>query len=241
MNNAWKNLFRPRKAEAELDAEMRDHLERQTSENLRRGMTSETARRQALLSLGGVEQVKEECRDERPARMMADLWRDLRHSFRGLARRPGFTAVAVLTMALGIGANTAVFSVVYGVLIRPLPFAHGSRLVVLQQLATKAGLKDSPFSVKEIQDYRNQNHTMDGVAEHHSMSFLLLGGEEPLRVQTGVVSPGFFDLLGVKPALGRTFTDGDDLHDAPRVLILTDRFWREHFAGDSKKIGRAHV
>jgi putative ABC transport system permease protein len=238
MNNAWKNFFLPRKAETELDAEMRDHLERQTNENFRRGMTPEQARRQALLSLGGVEQVKEECRDERPARLLADLWRDLRHSVRGLARRPGFTAVAALTMALGIGANTAVFSVVYGVLIRPLPFSNGPRLVVIQQAAAKAGLKDVPFSAKEMEDYRGQNHTMDGVVEHHTMSFLLLGGEEPLRVQTGVVSPSFFDLLGVKPALGRTFTDGDDRQDAPRVLILTDRFWREHFGGDPKIVGR---
>jgi putative ABC transport system permease protein len=238
MNNAWKNLFRPRKAENELDAEMRDHLERQIAENLRRGMTPEQARRQALLSLGGVEQVKEECRDERPARLMADLWRDLRHSFRGLARRPGFTAVAVITMALGIGANTAVFSVVYGVLMRPLPFTNGERIVVLRQMASKAGVKDISFGAKEIDDYRGQNRTLDGVVEHHTMSFLLLGGEEPLRVQTGVVSPNFFDLFGVKVVLGRTFSESDDRHDAPGVLILTDRFWREHFGADPKIVGR---
>ena len=238
MNNAWKNLFRPRKAENELDAEMRDHLERQTNENLRRGMTPQAAHRQAMLSLGGVEQVKEECRDERPVRMLADLWRDLRHSVRGLARRPGFTAVAAITMALGIGANTAVFSVVYGVLMRPLPFANGNRIVVLRQMATKAGVKDTSFGAKEIEDYRAQNHTLDGVVEHHTMSFLLLGGEEPLRVQTGVVSPNFFDLFGVKVVLGRTFAESDDRHDAQGVLILTDRFWREHFGADPKVVGR---
>ncbi len=238
MNNSWKNFFLPRRAERELDAEMRDHLDRQIAENVRRGMTPDEARRQAMISLGGIEQVKQDCRDERPARLLADLWRDVRHSVRGLRRRPGFAAVAVITMALGIGANTAVFSVVYGVLMRPLPFANGRRLIVLQQTAPKAGLHDVPFSVKELNDYLTQSRTLEGIAEHHSMSFLLLGGEEPLRVQTGVVSANFFSLFGVQPVAGRTFTDSDASHDAPGVLIATDKFWKEHLGGDPKAIGR---
>jgi len=238
MNNAWKNLFSPRRAEQELDREMLDHLERQTNENIRRGMSAAEARRAAKLSLGGVEQVKEECRDEQPARVLSDLARDIRHSVRALLRRPGFTIVAVLTMALGIGANTAVFSVVYGVLIRPLPFTNGDRLVVIRQAATKANLTDLSFSVKEILDYRNQSQTLDQVVEHHSMSFLLLGGDEPFRVTTGVVSPNYFDVLGVKPALGRTFTEEDDQPNHPAVLVLTNAFWKEHLGSDPKIVGR---
>lgn len=238
MNNAWKNLFRPRRAEQELDREMADHLERQTNENIRRGMTPNEARRAAQMSLGGVEQVKEECRDERPARVFADLARDIRLSVRALLRRPGFTIIAVLTMALGIGANTAVFSVVYGVLIRPLPFTNGDRLVVIRQAATKANQPDISFSVKEIIDYRTQSKTIDQLVEHHSMSFLLLGGDEPFRVSTGVVSPNYFDVLGVKPVMGRTFTEDDDQPNHPAVLVLTHAFWKEHLGADPKVIGR---
>lgn len=237
MSSPWKNLFTPKRAERELDAELRDHLERQTAYNIERGMSPEEARRVASMKLDGVEKVKEECRDERPARFLNDLWRDLRHSTRALLRRPGFTALATITMALGIGANTAVFSVVYGVLIRPLPFAHGNRVVVLKSSPAKADL-NLGFSAKEVADVQSQMQTLDAVSEHHSMSFLLLGGEEPLRVQTGVVSPGFFDLLGVKPVYGRTFTDEDNRKEGPGVLILTDGFWRKHYGADPNIVGR---
>ena len=238
MNPAWKRFFSPRRNEQERDPVMADHLERQVNENIRRGMSPDEARRSARLSLGGVEQVKEECRDERPARLISDLARDIRHSVRALRRRPGFTMVAVLTMALGIGANTAVFSVVYGVLIRPLPFTNGDRLVVIRQAATKAKITDMSFSVKEIIDYRTQSHTLDQVVEHHSMSFLLLGGDEPFRVSTGVVSPNYFDVLGVKPVMGRTFVEDDDKPEGQAVLVLTNAFWKEHLGGDPNVIGR---
>ncbi len=238
MNRPWKNLLNPNRAEKELDIEMRDHMERQIAENLRRGMTPDEARRSARLSLGGVEQVKEECRDERPARLAADFLRDLRHTIRSLARRPVFTAVAVITMALGIGANTAVFSVVYGVLIRPLPFTNGDRLVTIRQTAPKAKVEDMGFSVKEIVDYRTLSTTLDQVVEHHSMSFLLLGGDEPFRVATGVVSPNYFDVLGVKAAMGRTFVEDDDRPNGPGLLIVTNRFWKEHLGSDPKIVGR---
>src|SRR6266700_484509 len=133
---------------------------------------------------------------------MLTIWQDLRYAARMLGKYPGFTAVAVLTLALGIGANTAIFSVVYGVLLRPLPYRSGSRLVVLHQEAPRTNVPDVPFSVKEIADYRERNHTLDSVVEYHSMVFLLLGGEAAQRVQTGVVSANFFDVLGVQPLKG---------------------------------------
>jgi putative ABC transport system permease protein len=135
---------------------------------------------------------------------MNTLLQDLRYGFRVLLKNPGFTSMSILTLALGIGANTAIFSVVYGILLRPLPYAHGGQLVVLHQQAPKANLNDIAFSVMEIEDYRKGNHTLDSVVEHHSMFFLLIGKDWAERVQTAVVSHNFFDVLGVKPLLGRT-------------------------------------
>ena len=111
----------------------------------------------------------------------------------------------MITLALGIGANTAIFSLVYGVLLRPLPYAQGGQLVVLHQNGPKAHVNDMAFSVKEIADYRDQSHTLQAVVEHHSMNFLLMGKDSAERVHTAVVSANFFDVLGVRPLLGRTF------------------------------------
>ncbi|HVF88483.1 MAG TPA: ABC transporter permease, partial [Blastocatellia bacterium] len=136
---------------------------------------------------------------------MDAIWQDLRFGLRLLMKRPGFTLLALLTLSLGIGANTAIFSVIYGVLLRPLPYDNGDRLVVLKQQAPLAGVSNMPFSVKEVSDYRERSTTLQDVVEYHSMSFILLGRAEPERVQTGVVSANFFDVLGVRPLLGRTF------------------------------------
>src|SRR5688500_17280162 len=142
--------------------------------------------------------------------MIESLTQDLRYGIRNLARTPGFTLVAVLTLSLGIGANTAIFSVVYGVLLRPLPYQQGGQLVVLKQQAPLARNDNLNFSVQEIDDYRSQNRTLADLAEHHSMSFTLFGGPEPERIQAAVVSANFFELMGVTPLLGRTFAPSDE-------------------------------
>jgi predicted permease len=159
-------------------------------------------------------------------------------ALRMMRKNKGFTALVICILALGIGANTAIFSVVNGVLLRPLPYTDGSRLVTLRQQAPRAGLDDVKFSVHEIQNYREQSHTLDAVVEHHSMAFDLLGEGEPQRVSTGVVSANFFDVLGVKPLLGRTFADADDQLGAPAVLIFSHQYWKNHFGGDTNIIGK---
>src|SRR5437763_6327648 len=151
---------------------------------------------------------------------------------------PGFSALVVLTLALGIGANTAIFSVVYGVLLRRLPYTDGSKLVVLKQQATKAKLNNVPFSPKEVFDYRDYNHTLQSVVEYHSMSFLLLGKDSAERVQTGVVSANFFDVLGTKPLLGRTFVAADETKGADAVLVLSYEYWQRHQGGDANVVGK---
>ena len=169
---------------------------------------------------------------------MSGLWQDIRYGFRVLLRRPMFTGIAVVTLALGIGANTAIFSVIYGVLLRPLPYQNGHELVVVRQQAPLANINDLPFSVKEIEAYREQNQTLSEVVEHHSMQFILFGGAEPQNIETGVVSANFFDALGVKPLLGRTFVSGDEAHGAEAVMVLGYKYWQRAQGGDPKIIGR---
>src|SRR5579871_811978 len=163
---------------------------------------------------------------------------DLRYGFRMLRKNPGFTVVALLALALGIGANTALFSVVYGVLLKPLPYAQGKELVVLQQDFPKANVMNVGFSVKELQDYREQAKSLAQIEEYHQMSFILLDGQEPDEVRTGVVSAHFFDLLGIKPYLGRFFNSADDTSGADAVLVLSYDFCKTRYGGDAGIIGR---
>jgi predicted permease len=169
---------------------------------------------------------------------MSTFIHDLRYGFRMLRRNPGFTLVALVALALGIGANTALFSVVYGVLLKPLPYAQGKELVVLHQEFPKANVTNLGFSVKEINDYREQAKSLAQIEEYHQMSFILLDGKEPDEVRTGVVSAHFFDLLGIKPYLGRFFTTADNTPGADAVLILSYTYWQNRYGGDRGIIGR---
>ncbi|HEY2014867.1 MAG TPA: ABC transporter permease [Bryobacteraceae bacterium] len=169
--------------------------------------------------------------------MWEDTWQDIRYGVRVLAKNRGFALAAVLTLALGIGANAAIFSLVYGVLLRPLPYENGGRLVVLHQQAARANQPNVPFSPKELFDYRDNAKSLDAVVEHHSMSFLLLGKDSAERVNTAVVSANFFDVLGVKPVLGRTFVAEDDRPQADAVLILSYTYWQNRHGGDPKIVG----
>ena len=234
----FRFLFARRRMEGELDAELRYHVERLTEQNVAQGMSPSDARRQAVLALGGIEPTKEECRDARRGRVLEAFLQDAGYGLRVVRKAPWFAAAAILTLALGIGANTAIFSVVYGVLLRPLPYAQGGRLVVLHQDETKAHITDVAFSVKEIADYREQSQTLQAVVEHHSMNFLLMGKDSAERVETAVVSANFFDVLGVRPLLGRTFVAGDEAHGANAVLILSYQYWQSHQNGDPNIIGK---
>lgn len=224
--------------ERDMEREMRFHLERETEKNIHCGMTKEEAYNRALRDFGGVEQVKEVCRDVSRLRWLEALWQDIRYSVRSWRRNPGYTLLAVLTLALGIGANTAIFSVIYGVLLRSLPYQNGNQLVVLRQQAPLVGRQNLNFSVAEIEDYRNQNQTLDAIAEHHSMTFTLLGGAEPELIQTGVVSSNFFDLLGIQPIYGRAFVPEDEAQGAEAVLILSYKYWQRSQGADPHIVGK---
>ena len=169
---------------------------------------------------------------------MRTLVQDVRFGLRALLKKPGSTVLAMLALALGIGANTALFSAVYGVLLKPLPYSNGPRLVLLEQ-ENKGSLDPRMnISVKELEDYRQQTSSFENLVEYHSMNFILLG-REPDRVNTGVVSANFFDVLGVKPLLGRTFRPGEDRIGAEPLLVLSYKYWQEHHGGDPNIVGKA--
>ncbi|HEV8253714.1 MAG TPA: ABC transporter permease [Vicinamibacteria bacterium] len=229
-------VSRPRQ-ESELDDELRLHLEMETEANVRRGLPPDEARRAALLSFGGVEQAKEGCRETWRGRFLEVLAQDVRYGLRGLRRSPGFTAAIVLTLGLGIGANTAVFSLINGVLLKPLPYARGEQVVVLRQPESRSRSEDLGFSPLEVRDYREMSHAFDGLVEYHSMDFTLLGGGDPRRVRAGVVSANFFDVLEVKPLLGRTFRPDDEAPGADAVLVLSHDYWRT-LGSEASVVGR---
>jgi len=169
---------------------------------------------------------------------MQTFLQDLRYATRTLGRAPAYTSIAVLTLALGIGANTAIFSVIHGVLLKDLPFANGARVVRLKQPVAAGQIDDAGFSVREIADLRSRSRSLQTIVEYHSMSFNMLRRGEPQRVQTGVVSANYFDALGVRPMLGRTFREGEDQAGATPVVVLSYRFWRERLGGDTTIIGK---
>ena len=166
------------------------------------------------------------------------LLQDSRFGLRTLRRSAGYTCAAVGVLALGIGANTAMFSVIHGVLLRPLPFRDGERLMLVQQAAPAAGLTSAGVSIPELGAYRERLTALRDLVEYHGMSFTLLDRGEPDRVDTGVVSANFFDVLGVKPLHGRGFVDTDDDHGAEAVLILSHEYWQQKFGGNPRIVGQ---
>ena len=232
------SLFRRERFEHDLDKELGFHIDMLTEQHVKAGMPPGEARRAAMRAFGALDRVKDDVRDTWLSRLYETLTQDLRYGLRNLGRNPGFAVVVVLTMALGIGANTAIFSVVNGVLLRPLPYQDGDRLVVLRQQRPLANVEDTGFSYQEILDYRTRAQSLEGVVEFHDMWFILLGRAEPERVATGVVSANFFDVLGVRPAFGRTFQDADEKPGAPAVLMLSHKYWQRSFGGDPEVVGR---
>ena len=238
----WKRLhalLRHGELDRGLNAEMRFHIEMEIEKNIRLGMSREEARLKALRSFGPMEKHKEETRDARGISWFETLAADLRYGARALLKHPGYALLAVLTLGLGIGANTAIFSVINGVLLKPLPYEHGDRLVVVQQSRPLSGQPQVGVAIAEYFDYRERGkEVFDGLVEYHQMNFDLINRGEPDRVDTGVVSHNFFDLLGIKPILGRSFIASDDVRDAEAVLILSHTYWRQKFGGDVNIVGQ---
>src|SRR5262245_8193382 len=215
--------WRRRKIEREMDAEMRFHLEMEAAKNLRRGMSEEEAGLAARRSFGGVEQVKEAYRDLSRFRRLEEFWQDARYGARMLIKTPGFTAAAALTLALGIGANTAVFSVVYATLLKPLPYPEAERIYAVEVIIV--GEERSASLAGRIQDYlewRKADTAFSAVAALQPGGWNLTGNGEPERVGGARVSANFFEFLGAPPALGRGFALEEETPGADNVVVISD-------------------
>jgi len=236
---SWRKYFRRQRWDAERAQELESHIQSEIDDNVARGMSREEARRQAYLKFGNPTRVREEIWQMNSIAPLENFLRDLRYAWRTLRRNPGYALIAILTLGLGIGANTAIFTVINGVLLKLLPYAQQDRIVHLDQTATLVGPDALGLSVQEYQDFRDQGHAFSDVAEYHSMNFTLLGTKNPERVATGVVSSNFFDVLGVQPVLGRLFTPADESKNAAPVLLVSYAYWMKEFGGDRKILGRA--
>ncbi|HKQ74106.1 MAG TPA: ABC transporter permease [Blastocatellia bacterium] len=233
-------LLRQSEMERELDEELRDHIERQTEQNIRLGMNPEEAREAARRSFGGIELAKERSRDSRGLRWFEDLVQDLRYGARMLVRSPGFTFVAALTLALGIGANTAIFSVIEAVILRPLPYQDSDRLCMLWKSVPARNIEWDWTSYPTIRDWREQSRSFEDMAiilRPDGSEVVLQSDAGPERIQGSKVSRNFFEMLGVNPLLGRTFSE-DEARRGDDVVVLSYGFWQRRFGGDGAVLGR---
>ena len=230
----WKSR---KKWERELSEEMRDHVERQTAANVAAGMNAQEARRQATLEFGGAEAVKENCREQRSGFWLETLVTDVRYGIRMMLRTPGFTIVAILTLALGIGANTAIFSVVDGVLLNPLPFPQPEQLVTLSE--SKPNFATGSISYLNFRDWQRNNHTFSSMAISRPISFSLTGTGEAEQLQAELLSSDYFSLLGVKPVIGRLFAPGEDEVGAARIVLINAGLWKRKFGSSPEVLGRS--
>ena len=231
-----RSLLRWSEADRELDEELRDHLERKTGEYVAQGMTQEEARRRARIELGGIEQTKEKCRDERRVNWIQDLAQDVRYGLRVLRKAPMFTVVAVLTLALGIGATTAVFSVVDRVLFRSLPYPHPDQLVSFGYIAPIEPLE---FLVApDFAEWSNASAAFASTASYEYIQDCDITEAPAARVACVHVSASFLPTFEIQPLLGRNFTPGEDTANAPKVALLFYGLWRSRFGGDSHIAGQ---
>ena len=238
----YRRFFRRGLTERQLDAELRFHVEQQAADYVAAGMTPEEARRRARLEFGGLDQVKEECRDVGAARFMETLLQDVRYGVRMLRKNPGFTAVAVLTLALGIGANTAIFSFVDQLLLRPLPFPEPDRLVSLCFRDTRSSNIYSSMSFPDYVYYRDHSTTLAGLAVFTDIDAAFRFGDRRVRIPGEIVSYNYFSVLGVSPLLGRWFLpDEDAVPGRNPVVVLGYGLWQQAFGSDARVVGRQVV
>ncbi len=240
-----RSLLQRPSVERELETELGFHLEQQIEENMALGMTPTDARQAALRTIGNLAQFQEECRDMRRVNFIENLSQDLRFGVRLLRHSPTFSAVAVLTIALGIGANTAIFSVVYAALLRPLPYAEPDRLLTLGEVRRQQDVSGrlTPASwyasYPDFLDWRQQSKTFESLAGFTGDGFVLREGVEATSIPGVQVTTNFFHVLGVKPLLGRDFNPSEDEPSGPHVAILAYSFWKSRFNGDPQVIGKS--
>jgi predicted permease len=238
---ALRSVFLRQRVDRELEEELQYHLERQIKEGLTTGLTPEEARYAALRAMGAIAKSKEECRDMRRVDYTDDLLRDLRYAGRNLRRSPGFAALAVLIMALGIGANTAVFSVVNAVLLKPLAYRDPDRIVTLSAFMRT---REAPtalskqVSILDVHDWHDQSSSFEAMAYYSSREAAVMQGSAAEYARVARVSPEFFRVFAVEPILGRSFTAAEMKPGSGGALMISYAYWESHFAGDPRALGQ---
>jgi len=232
-------LLRPKQVETELDNELGEFLQRTIERNIARGMSADEATRAARIEIGSFDALKEQVRDVGWESRVEALWMDIRYAMRALLRAKGLAVTVVVTLALGIGANAAIFSVIRGVLLRPLVNRDEDRLIYIRQTAPGIGTENMTFSVAEINDLKSRITGLSAFGDFSTVDFTIVGlGTEPRVVKAGVVNGSFFEVMGLRPVLGRLITPQDDGPKAAGVVVLTHRFWMTAFNSDPAVIGR---
>jgi len=246
--NWWRRLVKRGEMERHLDAELRFHFDGLVADHIRAGMSEPEARRSARLEFGGIEQVKEECRDARGTRWAEDLWQDLRFALRTLRKTPGFAVAVIGTLALGIGSTTAIFSVVHALLLNPLPYPQSDRLVrlIVNQPPGESG---SPgprriaggIRVRELAELRSRIKSLSKIGAYGPALMTMTGGSEAARLDGMRISAAIWQAIGAKPLFGRVFADMEEAPGADPVIVLSNAFWKRFFNGDPNILGRTLV
>ena len=234
----WRlsELFKKRRPDSELEEELESHVALHEEDNLRSGMAPAEARRQALIKLGGMEQARQMYREQAGLPLLETLLQDVRYGLRMLRKNPGFSTVAIVTLALGIGANTAIFSIVNGVLLRQLPFKNPDQLMSIW--SNRTDRDKTVFSLPDFLDYKEQNRTLEQISGFSAWNANLSNAGEPERVFGVRSSANVFQMLGVYAEIGRTLLDEDDIPSNPRVLVLSHGFWKRRFGMKADVIGK---
>ena len=237
LKRRWRALFRKEELDRELDDELNFHLAREIEDNLRGGMSHEEAHYAAMKSFGGVEHSKEECRDARGVRLIEEFGQDIRYGLRMLLKQPAFTLIAILTLALGIGANTAIFSVVNALMLNPPSIIEPERVVAIWR-TPKDRVAEDNVSYLELQDWRTRNQSFEAIAGYESHDFILLNEGQAERIQGMRVTSNFLSFLKVNLLRGRDFQPEEEQRGAEPVVIISYEFWKDRFGGNESALGQ---
>jgi len=234
----WNSILRKRPPETQLNSELRFHIEELTEANIAAGMSPEEARRRAMLEFGGPEQIKEELRDVHRVLILDSAFANLKSALRFLRKSPSFSLTVILTLALAIGANSAVFSAIDAILLRPLPFPNGDQLMRLEQLHLKVASPQTFVAPTRLEDWNRMNSTFQAMTGYYTEDVSETSGVLPEKVTEAYVAPRFLQVWGILPALGRDFTPEEERSGGPDVVLISDRFWRRRLGADPSAVGK---
>ena len=234
----WKPWFRRSAPDAKLDSELRFHIDALIDENIASGMSPQQARRQAMLEFGGHEQIKEQLRDVYRVRIMDASITNLKSAFRFIRKSPSFSLAVILTLALGIGANSAVFSAIDAILLQPLPFPNGDQLMAISQFQPKLSNPSSYVAPVRVEDWNRMNSTFQAITGYYVDDASETSGALPEKITWGLVAPRFVQVWGVAPALGRDFRPEEERYGGPSAVLISDRYWRRRFGADPTMVGK---